>query len=138
LENGGFVMFDDFWGDREWKNFNEEMRALFPNREIIDLPAEHPIFHCVFDLKERPQVPHVDIGTASQYTGETYRRAEVREPHYRAILDDKGRIMVLICHNTDLGDGWEREGDNEFYFREFSEKRAYPLGINIMFYAMTH
>jgi hypothetical protein len=138
LENGGFAMFDDFWGQREWRNFTNEMRQLFPNREIVDLPPEHPIFHCVFDLKERPQVPHVDIGVASEYTGVTYRSMETREPHYRAILDDKGRIMVLICHNTDLGDGWEREGENEFYFREFSEKRAYPLGINIIFYAMTH
>jgi hypothetical protein len=138
LEGGGFIMFDDFWGAREWGNFTEEMRKLFPNRDIIELPPEHPIFHCVFDLKERPQVPHVDIGVASQYTGVTYRSVETREPHYRAIVDDKGRIMVLICHNTDLGDGWEREGENEFYFREFSEKRAYPLGINIVFYAMTH
>ena len=138
LETGGFVMFDDFWGAREWRNFTNEMRKLFPAREIVELPPEHPIFHCVFDLKERPQVPHVDIGVASQYTGVTYRSIDTREPHYRAILDDKGRIMVLICHNTDLGDGWEREGENEYYFREFSEKRAYPLGINIVVYAMTH
>ena len=53
-------------------------------------------------------------------------------------FDDDGRLMAVICHNTDLGDGWEREGEDRWYFREFSEKKAYPLGINIVFYAMTH
>ncbi|HKX61403.1 MAG TPA: DUF4159 domain-containing protein, partial [Verrucomicrobiae bacterium] len=63
---------------------------------------------------------------------------ECRDVHFKAIYDDKGRIMVIICHNTDLGDGWEREGEYKYYFTEFSEKIAYPLGINIVFYAMTH
>ncbi len=61
-----------------------------------------------------------------------------RTPHYRAIHDDKGRMMMIICHNTDLGDGWEREGENREYFKIYSEPRAYPMGINIVFYAMTH
>jgi hypothetical protein len=60
------------------------------------------------------------------------------EMHVRALLDDKGRIMVLATHNTDNGDGWEREGENDWFFHEFSEKRAFPLGINIIFYALTH
>ena len=58
--------------------------------------------------------------------------------HYKGIEDDKGRLMAIICHNTDLGDGWEREGENEDYFHEFSEKKSYPMGINIVTYAMTH
>jgi hypothetical protein len=141
LLNGGFLMFDDFWGDREWAAFEYEIKRVFPDRQIIDLPLEHPIFHCVFDIKEKPQVPGVDWGIESQSTGitwETNHGPGAQEVHYRAILDDKGRIMVMICHNTDLGDGWEREGENEYYFREFSEKKAYPMGINIVFYAMTH
>ena len=141
LENGGFAMFDDFWGDREWIGFHKEIKKVFPNREIVDLPLEHPIFHCVFDLKEKPQVPGIEWGIASQVTGLTYEQNHgpgAQEVHYRAIYDDKGRIMVMICHNTDLGDGWEREGESEYYFHEFSEKKAYPLGINIVFYAMTH
>ena len=64
--------------------------------------------------------------------------ADTREPHYRAIKDDNGRIMVLMCHNTDLGDGWEEEATDPYYFKEFSEKKAYPLGINIIYYVMTH
>ena len=58
--------------------------------------------------------------------------------HYKGIFDDKDRLMVIICHNTDLGDGWEREGENQYYFKNFSEPKAYPMGINIIFYAMTH
>jgi hypothetical protein len=75
-----------------------------------------------------------------QTRGTTYEFKErgSETVHYRAILDDKGRIMVMICHNTDLGDGWEREGQNEDYFHIFSEKQAYPMGINILVYAMTH
>jgi hypothetical protein len=141
LLNGGFLMCDDFWGDREWKNFTNELHRVFHDRPIVDLPITHPIFHCVFDVKEKPQVPGVDWGTESQFTGithETNHGPGAEEPHYRAILDDKQRIMVILCHNTDLGDGWEREGDNPYYFNRFAEKFAYPMGINIIFYAMTH
>ena len=143
LLNGGFLMVDDFWGEREWQNLYEQMKRVFPEREPAELPLDHPIFHCVFDLKEKPQIPNVGLGTESldpnsPAYGVTWERADARTVHYKGIFDDKGRMMVIICHNTDLGDGWEREGDNEGYFREFSEKRAYPLGINIVFYAMTH
>ena len=138
LLSGGFLMVDDFWGEREWDNFYHEIKRVFPDREPKELPIEHPIFHCVFDLKEKPQVPNITVGVRSQYTGITWERPDAQTPHYRAIFDDKDRLMVMICHNTDLGDGWEREGESEYYFREFSEKKAYPLGINIVFYAMTH
>lgn len=143
LLGGGFLMVDDFWGEDEWDNFYQEIRRVFPDREAQELPLDHPIFHSVFDLKARPQIPNVGLGTESQlpgsrYYGRTWERPDAREVHYRGIFDDKGRMMVVICHNTDLGDGWEREGENEIYFREFSERWAYPLGINILFYAMTH
>lgn len=141
LLNGGFLMCDDFWANREWGNFTNELHRVFPDRPIVDLPLNHPIFTCVFPLKEKPQVPGVDWGTESQFTGLTYETNHgpgAEEPHYRAVFDDKGRIMVMLCHNTDLGDGWEREGENEYYFRNFSEKKAYPIGINIVFYMMTH
>lgn len=138
LLNGGFLMFDDFWGEREWKALASELHRIFPDREPQELPLDHPIFHCVFDLKKKPQVPNVEVGTRSEFTHVTWERSDAKEPHYRAIYDDRGRMMVLACHNTDNGDGWEREGENEYYFREFSEKQAYPLGINILFYTMTH
>jgi hypothetical protein len=139
LTNGGFLMVDDHWGEREYENFREEIARVFPNKQPQELDISHPIFHCVFDLKEKPQVPNINLGIQSPYNGGiTWEREDAREPHYRAIYDDKGRMMVIICSNTDLGDGWEREGENEYYFREFSVKKAYPMGINIVFYAMTH
>jgi len=138
LLNGGFLMVDDFWGEDEWYNFYREIKRVFPNREPRELNLNHPIFHAVFDLKEKPQIPSIGVALQGRNYGITWEREDARVPHYKAIYDDKGRIMSIICHNTDLGDGWEREGEDEWYFREFSEKKAYPLGINIVFYAMTH
>ena len=139
LLNGGFLMVDDFWGDDEWDNFYGEIQKVFPAREVVDVPLEHEIFQCVYQLNERPQVPSIGIAHRGRHAGITWERGpDSREPHFRAIYDDRDRMMVFICHNTDLGDGWEREGEDEWYFREFSEKKAYPLGINIVTYAMTH
>src|SRR6185503_279790 len=135
LLNGGFLMIDDFWGEREWENLYEQIKRVFPDRDYEDVPLSHPIFNCVFPLKEKPQIPNVGLGTESQYHHIAWELPDAREPHYRAIFDDKRRIMVMICHNTDLGDGWEREGDNPYYFSEFSEPKAYPVGINIVVYA---
>ena len=134
LENGGFLMVDDFWGEDEWFGFYQNIKRVFPDREPVELPLEHEIFHCVYDLKEKPQIPSIN----HYWSGQRTERWDAQEPHYRAIFDDKGRIMALICHNTDLGDGWEREGLDSGYFKEYSEKWAYPLGINIVTYAMTH
>lgn len=153
LQNGGFVMADDFWGNRDWENFEEEFKRVLPDRQFVELPMEHPVFHCVFDLpgpKEKLQTPNLLQGLRSLdpnspdygITWEYYHRGidpeTTREMHVRAILDDKGRIMVIATHNCDNGDGWEREGSNDGFFHEFSEKRAFPLGINIIVYAMTH
>jgi len=136
LLSGGFLMVDDFWGEREWENFYYEIKRVFPDREPIELPLEHPIFHCVYDLKIKPQIPAIR-GSAWRY-GVTWEREDAQEVHYKGIFDDKNRLMAIICHNTDLGDGWEEEATSPDYFRLFSEKYAYPLGINIIFYAMTH
>jgi hypothetical protein len=139
LLNGGFLMVDDFWGVRAWESFEQQLKRVFPDKDAEDLEIDHPIFHCVFDLKEKPQIP--GIGHALANKGEDnqdYERYDAKGAHYRAIYDDKGRIMVLVCQNTDLGDGWEREGEDEWYFRTYSEKKAYPMGINIVFWAMTH
>jgi hypothetical protein len=138
LLNGGFLMVDDFWGENEWWNFYDQIKRVFPDREPVELGLDHRIFHAVFDLKERPQIPSINHALAGRPYGITWERDDAREVHYKALYDDKGRMMSIICHNTDLGDGWEREGENEWYFHEFSEKKAYPLGINIVFYAMTH
>lgn len=135
LDNGGFLMVDDFWGEQEWNHFYQQIKRVYPDREPVELPLEHPIFHIVYDLKEKPQVPSIHSWAGS---GLSYERYDAEEVHYRAIFDDAGRMVSIICHNTDLGDGWEREGENEEYFHMYSEKQAYPMGINIVVYAMTH
>jgi hypothetical protein len=138
LLNGGFLFVTDFWGEDEWSDFYNQMKRVFPDREPTELGLDHPIFHCVFDLKQKPQVPSIEAAMRGRDAGITWERPDAVEPHYKAYFDDKGRMVALLCHNTDLTDGWEREGDNEWYFREFAEKKAYPMGINIVFYAMTH
>jgi len=144
LLNGGFLMADDFWGLLEWENFEREMKRVLPDREFVELPMDHPIFHSVFPLrvsKNELQVPNYWTGENSQHTGVTWEYhdgEECRDVHIRALFDERGRMIVIACHNTDNGDGWEREQEFHYFFREFSEKRAYPLGINIIFYAMTH
>jgi hypothetical protein len=139
LRAGGVLMVDDFWGDREWQDFENEMKRVLPERSWVELPMDHPIFHCVFDLKNDKnnlQVPTIHFW---QRGGITYRGSEdTRDFHVRAWLDDRQRIMVIALHNTDTGDGWEREGESVDYFKAFSETRAYPLGINVIFYVMTH
>jgi hypothetical protein len=135
LLNGGFLMLDDFWGEREWATMARELKRVFPDREFTELSLDHPIYHGVFEIKTKGQVPGI---RAWEWGGGTSERADSREVHHRALFDDKGRMMVIATHNTDNGDGWEREGENPEYFRQFSEKIAYPLGINIIFHAMTH
>jgi len=138
--NGGFLMVDDFWGQEEWDNFYVEIKRVFPDREPMEVPLEHEIFQCVYQLKEKPQIPSVGVAIRNRGYGVTWERrySDTSKAEYKAIYDDQDRIMVFICFNTDLGDGWEREGEDEWYFTEFSEKKAYPMGINIVTYALTH
>ena len=144
LLNGGFLMADDFWGKPQWAGFERQIKRVFPERQWVELEMDHPIFHNVYDLKvtkDQLQIPNVQIGRRADVTGVTweFHEGEVcRDIHFRALFDDKNRIMVLGCFNTDNGDGWEREGDDVYFFHRFSENIAYPLGINIIVYTMTH
>jgi hypothetical protein len=137
LNGGGFLMVDDFWGEKEWESLREQIKRVFPNREVVDLPVEHAVFNCYYQLLEKPQVPNVRTGINSQYTGRTWEQEDGKHPHYRGLVGDNGKLMAVFCHNTDLGDGWEREEEDQYYFREFSLKKAYPMGINIVVYALT-
>lgn len=142
LRNGGFVWVDDFWGDAEWQQFANVMRQVLPDREWRVLTPEHPIFHTIFDMQEMPQIPALPFArvggdTAEPASAHKYPAGSLREPQMRAWLDDAGRVMVVATHNTDIGDGWEREAYGEWYFETFST-RSYMLGVNIVAYAMTH
>lgn len=140
LNSGGFLMVDDFWGDEQWHHFHDEIKRVFPDREPMELPLSHPIFHSVFDLKKLPQIPSVGSFLSYRQSYDPgYPYAEKgHDPHYYGIFDDKQRLMVLICFNNHFGDGWEHETDDHTYFDTFSEPYAYPMFINVAFYAMTH
>jgi hypothetical protein len=142
LDNGGFVWADDFWGDAEWAQFADVMRSVLPGREWQTLTLDHPIFHQVFDLEEMPQIPAVEWAAAGRTTaeygaGHKFPTGSLDHPQMRAWLDDDGRIMVLATHNTDIGDGWEREAYGQWFFEKFSTK-SYMIGVNVVVYAMTH
>ena len=148
LLNGGVLLVIDFWSTREWDGFDAQMKRVLPGRTWVDLPLSHPVFHCVFDLAgpmRMLQVPTMQLWNHDHDP----RNPESRihrvdrgegsdEMHVRAWLDDKQRIMAIAIHNSDVSDGWEREGENDVYFHTFSEKRAYPLAINLLVYIMTH
>ena len=119
LLNGGVLLADDFWGDAEWQSFETEMKRVLPERQWMELPMDHPIFHCVFDLKMAKNDLQVQTKNFWRPGGISHRgRQDTADVHVRAWLDDKQRIMVIALHNTDNGDGWEREGEDVDYFND--------------------
>jgi hypothetical protein len=137
LRKGGLLWVDDFWGSHAWNVWEEQIRKVLPSGEypIIDLPPTHAVFHMLYDISEMPQIPSINFWFGSGQTSE--RGSDSREPHARAIFDERGRIMVLMTHNTDFGDSFEREGDNREYFVQFAPV-GYAFGVNAWLYAMTH
>jgi hypothetical protein len=131
LLRGGFLVVDDFHGTYEWDNFEEQIRKVFPNCKIEEVPLSHPIFHCFFDIEQLFQVPGVQM----LYTGRTYEK-DGYDAHFRGIFDEGGRLMVMINFNSDLGDAWEW-ADIPYYPEKYSSA-AYRLGINYIVYSMTH
>ena len=131
LNRGGFFMCDDFHGTFEWETFAASMKKVFPDRKIVDLPNGDAIFHTVYDLDDRYQVP----GEQFVYSHRTYE-FDGFQARWRGIYDDKGRVMVAICHNMDLGDSWEH-ADNPEYPEQYSAL-GFRIGVNYLVYAMTH
>jgi len=133
LLRGGTLTFDDFHGPAEWANMEHEMRRVFPDRQIVDLPASHPIYSCFYQLDGFPQTP----GLGSFLMGRTWEKGGF-DATLRAIEDDNGRAMVLINWNTDMGDGWEWSNAAEYpgYVRYTSQ--AYRMQINEIIYSLTH
>ena len=129
LLRGGFFMADDFHGAYEWEMFEKRIKFVFPDRPIVDIADSDPIFHTVYDLDDRFQVP----GEAHLYRG--YKNNGIGG-HWRGIFDDKGRVMVAISYNSDLGDAWEW-ADAPHYPEKFSGL-AIRIGVNYVVYAMTH
>jgi hypothetical protein len=137
LLRGGFFMADDFHGALEWEMFEKRIKKVFPDRPIVDIQDDDPIFHTVYDINDRIQVPgaaHLRLG----YKRPDYSRGpdDGRGAHWRAIYDDHGRVMVAISYNSDIGDAWEW-ADEPAYPVKFSDL-AIRLGVNYVVYAMTH
>ena len=140
LLRGGFFMVDDFHGSapfeglNEWQMFTDSMSKVFPDREIEEIPNNDPIFHTLYDLDDRFQVPGYVNWMENHIT---YEKGETgKQPHWRCIRDDKGRIMVAICHNMDLGDAWENSDDPKY--QENWASLAYRVAMNYFVYDLTH
>ncbi len=129
---GGFLVIDDFWGTREWANFEYQMQTVLPGYQIVDLPLDHPIFTTFYEIEEILQVPNVRNGVNRWQTHE--RDGYV--PMVKGIHDENGRLMVVINFNTDLGDAWEW-ADHPYYPLKYSTY-AYEMGVNMIVYAMSH
>lgn len=135
---GGFLWADDFWGEYAFSVWAGEIGKALPPAQypIVDLPLDHPLFHTLYDVQRIPQIPSINFwGGPGASTSERGRDSAV--PHVRAIIDERGRILVLMTHNTDFGDAFEREGDDHEYFLEFAAA-GYAFGINTLVYSMLH
>ena len=135
---GGFLWADDFWGSYQWEQWESEIRKVLPARDypIVDLPLTHPMLRTQVAVTAMPQIP--TIGYYMRSGGRTSEQGEDSAiAHARIISDRAGRAMVLMTHNTDVGDAWEREGDDPGYFYAFGA-RGYAFGINVLLYSLTH
>jgi len=131
LLKGGFLMVDDFHGTEDWENFMNGMRQVLPDRPIEDLESGDEIFHTLYDVDDKMQIP----GEQYVWSGRTYEK-DGYQPKWRAIRDNKGRIMVAICHNMHLGDAWEWADDPNY--PETFASMAFRVGLDYILYGMTH
>jgi hypothetical protein len=137
LLKGGFLWVDDFWGYDAWNQWVSNISDVLPEFRIVDVPPDHPMRHAMFNLPEVKQVTNINFWRRTG--GDTRERGPEESPHanFRMIADQKERVMVVMTHNTDEGDSWEREGEDHEFFLQFSPD-GYALGINVLLYAMTH
>ncbi len=133
LLRGGTATFDDFHGPYEWANLEREMKRVFPDRSIVEVPGDHPVFSCFYKMDGFPQVP----GLGSFLAGRTWEKGGYQS-HLRTILDDAGRPMVFINWNTDMGDGWEWSNAVEYPGYIKFTAMAYRMAINEIVYSLTH
>jgi len=136
LLKGGFLWVDDFWGTAAWEQWSGEIRKVLPEFAIKDVPADHAIWQTLYRVTEVPQVTSINFWRRSGGTT-SERGMDSPHPNFRMIADHQDRIMVLMTHNTDIGDSWEREGEDYDFFLQFSP-RGYALGVNVVLYALTH
>ena len=135
---GGFLWVDDFWGSDAWDHWVYQISRVLPSDEfpIFDIPLSHPVLHALYDVKGYLQVPSLNFWYGNR--GSTSERgADSADVHFRGIQDRRERLMLMMTHNTDIADTWEREVDSPEYFDMFSP-RGYAIGVNVLVYALTH
>lgn len=139
LLRGGFLWVDDFWGYLEWQNLEDIMAEVLPEIKWREIPRDHAIFNMVFPLDGPPQIPARIFAIQGMKTEPEYihKSGGLEDVHCRGWFDKDGRLLAVATHNTDIGDGFEREGEGEWYFKNYSTK-AYAMGVNIVVYALTH
>ena len=133
---GGALWVDDFWGSEAWAQWEYQLRSILPGKEWVELSADDPLFKTLYHIKKIPQIPSIMHWRRSG-GGTSERGFDSAEPHMRAIYDEKGRMQVLASFDTDIADGWEREGEDHEYFFLFSPD-AYAIGTNVIVWMMTH
>lgn len=139
LVKGGFLWVDDFWGSEAWDHWTTQIARALPPSEfpIEDVPIDDPILRSLFQIDEIPQITNIQFWRQWNGTYTSERGADSEEVHLRAIRDSHRRIMVLMSHNTDVADSWEREGEDPQFFYQFSP-RGYALGVDVLLHVMTH
>jgi hypothetical protein len=139
LLKGGFLWVDDFWGSAAWEQWSTEIGRVLPPAEfpINDVPLNDPLLRTLFPVTAIPQITNIQFWRSFQGRVTSERGSDSEEAHLRAIRDHHGRIMVLMTHNTDVADSWEREGEDPGFFYQFSPN-GYALGVDVLLHAMTH
>ena len=145
LKRGGFLWVDDFWGKAEWDSFMQNIGTLRPNWKVRPIPPDHPIFSIVYPVKKCPQIParifYLQTGMPWDppfaHRSPTGGVAGVNQVRFMGLFDERDRLMAVATHNTDIADGWEREGESKEFFQRFSIQ-SYAITINILVYALTH
>ena len=139
LLKGGFLWVDDFWGTAAWEHWSAEIARVLPPSEypILEVLCDDPVFRTQLTVEQVPQITNIQFWRSVGGTLTSERGSDSEQAHFRVIRDKQGRIMVVMTHNTDIADSWEREGEDPAFFRQFSPA-GYAFGINVLLPAMTH
>ena len=139
LLKGGFLWADDFWGSAAWDHWASQIAKVLPPSEypIEDVALDDPMLRSMYEIKQIPQITNIQFWRRSRGQETSERGPDSDEVHLRVIRDSHRRVMVLMTHNTDVADSWEREGEDPAFFYQFSPA-GYALGIDVLIHAMTH
>ena len=139
LLKGGLLWVDDFWGSAAWEHWAAEIGRVLPPSEypITDVPADDPVLRTQLTIEHVPQITNIQFWRSVAGSSTSERGSDSQDAHFRVIRDSRGRIMIVMTHNTDIADSWEREGEDPAFFRQFSPA-GYAFGINVLLHTMTH